>query len=46
MVDVPRRHILSQYKELTNHKIACLAQEMMDKFLEGLGVGTVWSESG
>ena len=46
MVDVPRRHILSQYKELTNHKIACLAQEMMDKFLEGLGVRTFWSESG
>lgn len=42
MVDVPRGHILSQCKELSNQRIACLAQEMREKSLEGLQLGTIW----
>lgn len=42
MVAVLRRCVLLQHKEISNYRIVCLAQEMMEKFQGSWG----WRRSG
>ena len=43
---VLRSHILSPCKELSNHRLVCPAQEVIEMSLAGLGLESMWREVG